>query len=75
MKIEDNRGSALKNLSGISKSHSKIKLLETGNGTNYGKQLIANDSNRYFTDIPQKLEDREGLDSVTSNITELKSKG
>ena len=36
-----------------------------GNGTNYDKQLIANESNRYFSDILHKLEDRKDSDSVT----------
>ena len=54
-KVEDNRGSALKNLSGTSKSQSKIKLLETGNGTNYDKQLIANDSNRFLPTFSRNL--------------------
>ena len=39
--------------------------METGNGANYDKQLIANESNRYFNDIPQKLEDRKDSVSVT----------
>ena len=36
-----------------------------GNATNYDKQLIANESNRYFTDILQKLGNRKDSDSVT----------
>ena len=39
--------------------------MDTGNGTNYDKQLIANESNRYFTDILQKLENRKDSDTVT----------
>ena len=70
-KIEDNRGSALKNLSGTNKSQSKIKLLETANGTSYAKQLIANELNRYFTKILQKREDRKDSDSVTFDHSKL----
>ena len=42
-----------------------------GNGTNYDKQLIANESNRYFTDILQKLEDRKDSDSITFDDLKL----
>ena len=39
--------------------------METGNGTNYDKQLIAKRLKSLFTDIVQKPEDRKDSDSVT----------
>ena len=45
--------------------------METGNDTNYDKQLIANESNRYFTDILQKLGNRKDSDSVTFDDLKL----
>ena len=45
--------------------------METGDGTNYDKQLFAHELNRYFTDILQKREDRKDSDSVTFEDSKL----